>query len=159
MLLSVDLSRFKAAEIANDFKKAFDEAKDGKGSALDLPPTPVKVRERNDSSCRDSTRERKDSAKERKDSAKERERRQSASKSETPDRPKPLPSAEPFSFKPQISAASITSTPSPKVSFSLGNVGRFSTLASSAKNPTHNHHFSRCAVLHLLFHFCSQIPK
>ncbi len=114
--------RFKTAEIADEFKKAFDEAKDGKGKALDLPPTPVRVRERTDSSSRDSTRERKDSARERKDSAKERERRQSSGRSDTPDKLKPSSSLESFAFKPQVSAPTTASSAS-KVSFAIGSSG------------------------------------
>ena len=130
LLKSIDINssfcfcRFKTAEIANEFKNAFDDAKQGKGKVLDLPPTPIKVRERTDSSSRDSTRERKDSARERKDSAKERERRHSAGKSESPDKVKATTNLESFSFKPQSTSASGTNTSTPKVSFTFGSSGR-----------------------------------
>ena len=116
------ISRFKTADIANEFKTAFDDAKQGKGDVLDLPPTPIKVRERTDSSSRDSTRERKDSARERKDSAKERERRHSAGKSESP--AKATTSLDSFSFKPQATSAQETKTSTPKVSFTFGSSGK-----------------------------------
>ena len=115
--------RFKTPDIANEFSKAFEDAKEGKGKVIDLPPTPIKVRERTDSRSRDSTRERKDSARERKDSAKERERRHSAGKSESPDKPKASTSLDTFTFKPQTTSASGSSTSTPKVSFTFGSTG------------------------------------
>ena len=102
---------------------AFEDAKQGKGNVIDLPPTPIKVRERTDSSSRDSTRERKDSARERKDSAKERERRHSAGKSESPDKPKTSTSLDTFTFKPQTTLAG-SGTSTPKVSFTFGASGK-----------------------------------